>query len=264
MVSHEGKKTLSIPVDDLRLPDSARPKDGNKSVPPLNWTAAVRLMGGLIKKDMKTDLATLLTSPFSNTTVVEQAVFDCTLMDSVKSYYDYRFVTMCGLPEVTLRGSPEDFQQVINRINELRNIFPDFHWWLDTLLPHLKQLKASAEGKPDIDWWQKIVHSIGGGSDISMLAGWLADFVPYVSDRKGHYVKARRDHRHRSKGLINGIDFSDFSESITQTDFILDNNGHEIKMKLIAGFLGISQNPESGALRPSLGWVTALPDSKNE
>jgi hypothetical protein len=178
MVSHEGKKTLTLPVDSLRIPDSDRPEGGNKSVPAINWSAAVRLMGGLIIYDIKTDMTTLITTPFSGTTPVEQAVFDCTLMDSVKSYYDYRFSLCCGIPQVTLRGSPDDFQQVINRINQLRTIFTDFHWWLDTLLPHLKELKASAEGKPNLDWWQKICHRAGGGSDISMLAGWLADFVP--------------------------------------------------------------------------------------
>ena len=178
MVSHEGKKTLTLAVDSLRIPDSARPKGGNKSVPAINWSAAVHQMGVLIRDDMKTDLATLLTTPFSGTTPVEQAVFDCTLMDSVKSYYDFRFSLCCGIPQVILRGSPDDFQQVINRINQLRTIFTDFDWWLAALLPHLEQLKASAEGKPNIDWWQKICHRVGGGSDISMLSGWLADFVP--------------------------------------------------------------------------------------
>lgn len=178
MVSHEGKKTLTLAVDSLRIPDSARPAGGNKSVPAIHWPAAVREMGILIRDDMRTDMATLITTPFSATTPVEQAVFDCTLMDSVKSYYNYRFSLCCGIPQVTLRGSPDDFQQVIDRVNQLRTIFTDFHWWLDTLLPHLQQLKASAEGKPVIDWWQKVCHSVGGGSDISMLAGWLADFIP--------------------------------------------------------------------------------------
>ncbi|CAF1406442.1 unnamed protein product [Adineta steineri] len=262
MVSHEDKKTLELAVDSLRIPDSARPKNGNKSVPAIDWSAAVRQMGQLIRNDMKTDLATLLTTPFSGTTPVEQAVFDCTLMDSVKSYYDFRFSLCCGIPQVTLRGPPADFQQVIDRINQLRTIFTDFNWWLDALLPHVKELKASAEGKPNIDWWQKICHSVGGGSDISMLAGWLADFVPYTSDGKGGYRVARRDHHHYCQGLINGIEFSDFNESVTQTDFVLDDNGHEIKMKLIAGFLGIGQNSKTGALRPCLGWATALPSGE--
>ena len=64
---------------------------------------------------------------------------------------------------------------------------------------------------------------------------------------------------HHFQGKINGIDFEDLSESVTQTDFTLDDNGREIKMKLVAGFLGIGQNPKTGALRPCLGWLTALP-----
>jgi hypothetical protein len=61
---------------------------------------------------------------------------------------------------------------------------------------------------------------------------------------------------------MNGIDFADFNEAVTQTDFILDDNGREIQMKLIAGFLGIGQNPITSALRPVLGWLTALPSLK--
>jgi hypothetical protein len=171
MVAHEGKKTLTLPVDSLRIPDSARPKGGNKSVPGIDWSAAVGLMGQLIRADMKTDLTNILTAAYSNTTPVEQAVFDCTLMDSVKSYYEYRFSLCCGIPQVTLRGTPADFQLVIDRVNQLRSIFTDFRWWLDALVPHLRELKASAEGKPNLDWWQKICHRVGGGSDVSMLAG---------------------------------------------------------------------------------------------
>ncbi len=61
----------------------------------------------------------------------------------MKSYYLPRMKLGCGLPQVTLRGSPDDFQQVIDRVNQLRAIFTDFHWWLDPLIPHLKQLKAT-------------------------------------------------------------------------------------------------------------------------
>lgn len=58
--------------------------------------------------------------------------------------------------------------------------------------------------------------------------------------------------------MYHGIDFDDFTEAVTKTDFILDDNGNEIKMKLIAGFFGISQNPDTKALRPALGWTTVF------
>ena len=154
-------------------------KVGNKSVPGIDWSAAVGLMGQLIRADMKTDLTTILTAAYSNTTPVEQAVFDCTLMDSVKSYYEYKFSSLLW------HSASDPFvehRQIFNWWSiewiNLRSIFTDFHWWLDALVPHLRELKASAEGKPNLDWWQKICHRVGGGSDVSMLAGWLADFVP--------------------------------------------------------------------------------------
>lgn len=34
--------------------------------------------------------------------------------------------------QVTLRDSPQDFQQVIDRVNQLHAVFIDFNWWLDT------------------------------------------------------------------------------------------------------------------------------------
>ena len=61
---------------------------------------------------------------------------------------------------------------------------------------------------------------------------------------------------------MNGIDFADFNEAVTQTNFTLDDNGRETQMTLIAGFLGIGQNPITSALRPVLGWLTALPSFK--
>src|SRR5207244_437127 len=106
------------------------------------------------------------------------------------------------------------------------------------------------------EFWSRTCHTEGGGSDISCLAGWLADFIPYANDGKGGYVKARRDYHHYCQGTINGIDFADLSEAVTQTDFVLDDNGVVHPMKLIAGFLGISQNPETMALRPAIGWLT--------
>src|SRR5205085_8430863 len=101
---------------------------------------------------------------------IEQTVFDCTLMDSLKNYYEYRFTLLCGLPEVTLHGSPDDFQSIIARVDQLAGLIPDLRWWLEDLIrPHLYQLLATANGQPDLQWWSQICHRLGGGSDISLL-----------------------------------------------------------------------------------------------
>jgi hypothetical protein len=177
-VSHKNKKTLKIEVDELRISTNERVSGGNLSIPAINWPAAVRLMGGKIKADMKTDLATLISQPFSQTTAVQQAVFDACLMDAVKKFYDFEFVLMCGIPQVTLLGSPDDFQSILDRLNQLKIFFSDLHWWLDPLLSHVQKFKESAQGNPDIAWWRKICHRHFEGSGEEFLTGWLIDFIP--------------------------------------------------------------------------------------
>ncbi|CAF2872591.1 unnamed protein product [Rotaria sp. Silwood2] len=262
-VSHEDKKTLTLYVDDLRISNVDRVSGENLSIPAIDWPKAVHLMGNLIKEDMRRDLASVISKPFSQTTAVQQTVLDACLMDTVKKYYAYEFGLLCGIPQVTLIGSPDDFQSVLDRLNQLKVFFPDLHWWLDPLFSHVQNFKESAEGNSDIDWWRKICHEHFEGSGDTALTGWLIDFIPYIADGHGHYRKARQSYSlTNTEEVTYGIDFSDFNEAVTQTDFILNDNGVKNNMKIIAGFLGIGQNPTTKALRPVLGWLTAIPSAK--
>jgi len=248
-VNHEGKKTLEVHVEKYGI--VPKNKENQKG-----WPGAIREMITLIKGDVKTEISDLLSEPFSTTGPIEQTVLDSTLMESLKNYYEYRFRFSCGIPEVILHGTVKDYQSIIERILKFQKLFPDFNWWLEKLVPHIEKIIDSIQEKPNIEWWNQICHSKGGGSDISMISGWLADFIPYCSDGKGGIIPARKDYRHYCQGMINGIETSDLEESITQTEFILDDRGSEYKMMLVAGFFGVSQNSITKALRPVLGWFT--------
>lgn len=89
-------------------------------------------------------------------------------------FTDYFFI----VPQITLRGTPADFQELIDRVQQLKTFFTDLHWWFDEMLPHLEKLKKSVDGKADIDWWQKICHRNNNMSGVDLLMGWLADFIP--------------------------------------------------------------------------------------
>ncbi|CAF1256553.1 unnamed protein product [Adineta ricciae] len=243
-VSHEGKKTLVLSVDQLRFPESERPAGRNESVPAINWPAAVSEICQMIKEDMEMDLSTVITKRFSSTIKIEGTVFDCS--------------STCGIPQIILRGSPADFQDLIDRVQQLKIILTDFHWWFNALLPNLEKLKESAEGTPDIDWWQRICHHDKNRSGASILLGWLTTFIPYTINNDGQHIRACREGHDEKLVIIYGMNLSDLEESITQTDFFLNNNGTSISMKFIAGFFGVGKNPTTSALRPCLGWVTAV------
>ncbi|CAF1612709.1 unnamed protein product [Rotaria magnacalcarata] len=107
---HEDKQTLILPIDDLRISNDERASGENLSILAIDWFQTTRLMGDLINADTTADLTTLLTKPFSQTTAVQQTVFDTCLMDAIKNYYKYRFFLDCGIPQVTVIGLPDDFQ----------------------------------------------------------------------------------------------------------------------------------------------------------
>lgn len=273
-VSHEGQKELKVSADDLRCapssPHMARTDGGQvdgkrgdecqiitSALPPLLWDRVIERFAQAIQGNMKTDFAALMTRPFSTSGPVERTVFACSLMEAAKHYFSYRCCLSCGIPEVTLLGSPDDFAHMMDRVDQLRRLLPDLEWWLTPIHGHLAKLRDTAAGQPDRSWWSQIAHSQGGGSDISMLAGWLADFVPYADDGHGGVRRARRDYKHYCQGKINGIDFGDFSQAVTATEAILDDNGTQHPIKVLAGFLGISQNPTTLALRPAIGCLIA-------
>ncbi|HEY2585505.1 MAG TPA: DUF4419 domain-containing protein, partial [Tepidisphaeraceae bacterium] len=57
-------------------------------------------------RDYLGDTADLLTPRFSTTGTVEVAACQITLMDAVKAYFEYGFYSGCGIPGVTLEGTP--------------------------------------------------------------------------------------------------------------------------------------------------------------
>jgi hypothetical protein len=68
-----------------------------------------------------------MTSHFSTTGPVEAAVFQISLMESMKNYFDFMDMEIvCGIPKITLEGELADYKSIIERIDALFVLLPDF------------------------------------------------------------------------------------------------------------------------------------------
>lgn len=150
LVSHEGKKRLEIRTN-------------------LETTTAqkVEMFAALIGENTKDDLNELLTCNFSTTGMVERMTSQITLMDAVKPYFEYvERMAGCGIPSVTLEGTPDDWKLLRKKTRELGNY--GVKEWTDRLDPILKEFVAASEGKPNVEFWS-------GCGDYGASAGdWLA------------------------------------------------------------------------------------------
>ena len=93
---------------------------------------------------------------FSTTGKTERMASQITLMSTVKAYFDYLVVVgVCGLPSITIEGTPDDWRKVLDKTRRL-SVY-GIEDWVDELEPILEEFVAASKGKPNVRFWQDIV-----------------------------------------------------------------------------------------------------------
>ncbi|EAL67457.1 hypothetical protein DDB_G0279971 [Dictyostelium discoideum AX4] len=121
---------------------------------------------------------------FTTTTDSDKVVFSISLMSIMKKYFKFVMQTECGLPEVTLLGEISDWVNLKERVSLLIHFDTEKNQmskWLKYLLPIMDKFIESANGNPDIKWWNQMVNynEQSGGSELS---GWLSSFCLFTND----------------------------------------------------------------------------------
>lgn len=243
LVSHQGKETLLI-----------------QTSPETTSEQKVEKFASLIGKETKGDLAEVMTCNFSTTGMVERMVSQIVMMDAVKPYFDYIEILIgCGIPSVTLEGTPDDWQLLREKTRRLGEF--GVSEWTDRLDPILEQFVAASQGMPDADfWWDMAIKGrprnfhlleVGGGclspaGEPTKFDGWFLEFIPFDASWS-HPQKIAYDHN-----LI------PLMTSVPIIQYVDDGAGNCLginALELRAGIVGLSQDNETMALRPEIGWL---------
>ena len=251
MVFHQGKETLEV--------RRVEPKEFT----PEQWEDIIREFAQMVDEKTKGSVASAIVTDFSTTTPVEAISSRITLLDTVKSYFEFVVIQMiCGIPHITLKGTPKDWQKIADNIQEFRQF--DLDWWIDSLSPILEEFVKAANGYPDPTFWKSIVMTWrtdlvrGGGcmpsdEEPTKVDGWFLKFFPYCKDG-------------RTPDKVS-IEESMLAERVS-VPFILrkcDTLGNvveETKMKMTAGMIGVSEDRDTYALTPKFGWFISRDDSE--
>ncbi len=234
LVDFDGKKHINVSDEEL-------PKGWD-------WDDAFPIFSEKISKYVGKELTGALDAKFSTSTPLTQAAFRVTLMDALSEYFDFSVSVSCGIPEITLEGSPEDWAILEEKTKTLGKY--ELSWWTDDLAPILHQMTETSKGNPDLQFWNNMYKEREEDvvcSSITYMNGWLLQFFPYINGERNPYIGgAKPDFDVKPEGLGDGL---------SKVDFLLDNNGQKQKMQFMAGFSGLTQNPKTLALRPEITWV---------
>ncbi len=212
------------------------------------------------KADDKThgDLSELLTADFTTTTPAERVASQITMMHAVRNYFEFIWMqVICGIPEVILLGTPEDWQKILDRTHRLGTY--DLEWWTDELEPVLKKIVAASKGEQDTEFWLRMFRCHAPGGCVPGSAdGWIARFYPY--DKTGN----RRSLK--TIGLFDSPALPAEAVSVEVKHVSIQPDGKtEIRMlELVAGFVGAEQYLGTYALKPRIGWFLRMKGKDEE
>lgn len=173
-VKHKGKKELTIT------------SGGNRYTVDFG-DMAVQMTGQLKENLSDPSLCDWILPKFSTTTPTDTVVSSIVMMATMKKYFSYSIMLMCGIPRVTLEGEKSDWEELVKRIEKLKEYGEETTAWYRLLLPVLSRFVRAfddPDGTENLDFWQKVCHRSGGGSGPTYFSGWLTAFCVFDADGK--------------------------------------------------------------------------------
>jgi hypothetical protein len=256
MVGHAGKKKLTVVRTDFVL---------GQNNP---WPEAFEEFSQQIRLEVG-EAADLLAARFSTSTVVETAAFDICLMDGFQAYFEYEMWLGCGIPEITVLGTPDDWLSMIPRVRKMAGY--GLEQWAKTLEPVLQKIAGTAAGQFDRDFWLSFFR-YQSGSGPAELTGWILTLFPYLivdrtkelgpnthleNWRERFDIAYRRGNRRLDFNELQGPSIWCIPEALVSAPLLLKDlrTGEEHAMRLVAGPFGVAQQPETLALFTAFGWA---------
>ncbi|HEY9784441.1 MAG TPA: DUF4419 domain-containing protein [Candidatus Obscuribacterales bacterium] len=235
-VAHKDSETIEIYRPDFSV--------GN---PDNDWPSCFDDFGDALRERLGEERYAQLVSDFSTTGSLERVVSIVVLMDTVQSYFNYAVWTECGIPRITLTGTPEDWQSVLDKTKSLYD-FGGLEWWLDKATPVLDQFVAAAKGHVDSEFWQGLYKSRLMGSGSESVDGALMKLIPYIK----RWGDSQRNPLLEDNAAT--ITTENLPASLSTVPFKFDLSDYHF----VAGLTAVSQDAD-GTLAPMMGWAVRPP-----
>ena len=275
-VQHQEKIKITITNDSL--------VKGSKSN---DWMSHFGEFSKVIKEGIGEDLHSLLLPDFSTTDPISRAASEICLMDIVQSYYSYRTRTRCGIPRVTLEGTIEDWERLVEKTLQIASKFNgELDWWFKHVCYIVGEFFEASKGNINTNFWNDMYKygSVSGGAKAN---GYLIRLLPYLKNDcrnpclkhpipNSDKPKSKTENEDKVKDeeeeeeeedegyeltVWHGVSPNWFPLGISSVPFVWDYLGKEFNYQFLSGFMGATsisssvEGEEVYSLKPLIGWA---------
>jgi hypothetical protein len=126
---------------------------------------------------------------YTTTNNIIQCVRNSLLMNTLKEYFNYTCICLCGIPSVKLMGTIDDWKCLMEVYTTIKRIISsveksELSAWISCMDVIMNMFIDMRNGIIDKykKMWERVISIVpyGSGSD-TLLGGWIQVFVPYNS-----------------------------------------------------------------------------------
>jgi len=244
-VNHDGKKEILIRRDDFVL-DKENP-----------WDQVFGEFAKQCQDNIKNpDLYNVVSNSYSTSTAIDVAAYNISFMSTLKKYFDFTLMTLCGIPEIKLLGTKEDWIELKIRTLKLKDYMVEkfADKWFGLLIPILDEFIKVFMGEIDKTFWSLIFKEYkneGSGAYIN-LSGWFNIFFPYLKHEPNTYIfnfKSIDDFKN-TYNIKNGVDINDIPnlEYSVPVNWLYYNKKYNLEFR--TGSLGVCADFDKNEIYP--------------
>ena len=261
-VNADPKRFRNLFVDFDGKTDLVVQSDKKLLDPSFDWTAVIDGFAQQIDSCTKGDAARSLIADFSTTGTVERMASEIVLMETTKAFFEYIVMRIsCGIPSVTLTGTVQDWQRVLDKTSGLTDMGAGS--WVTDLIPVLKQFVQAADGHPDQTFWRNMVmletpERLQGGNcsnePVTKLDGWFLKLLPFDKDGKPAPATVPHNAAIFPKEMASvPVKYVEVNPQNAQIDNV-------VNLKCSGGIVGFTADPETGCISFPVGWAVSKSD----
>jgi len=118
-------------------------------------------------------------------------------MNAMQHFFSYKCKTDCGISQVKLEGTLEDWEKLKAATKKLENY--GLGWWTNNLMEiydniidtYKTKLRGEKITEDQAEFWKYVFkYYYGGGSGVNpSIDGWIINFIPYINDKRSNFAK---------------------------------------------------------------------------